>query len=798
MKNMWFKKIMAVINGEKKFSSLGADWAERLCDLGIDGSLLLMFFGLPIFFVGKTFQGIAFEKEVYFYFIVLLSLVFWALKSVISGEMKIRKSPLDIPLIAFIIVVFISTVLSVDKWHSFLGSFVDPSRGLVGLMALTVAFYLIFERTRGKKATVFIGALIISNFILSVWTATQIMDLHFPPGFLSSIPLNLSDSFTDLVSFFSMMLPVLVGVFIKANGYQKNRLRRIFLLSFLGLSVVLDLFLVFAFYAFLSLAGWIALIVGLAFFLIFIISKVVRLEKQSLIWLPALIFALLMILFAGGKPVNIARINLPAEVSLNYQASKEIAKGALGEKLFFGSGPATYDYVASRFHPKNLNLNAVYNLRFSQGTGFVFESLATLGTLGTVFLIVLILSFFGIGTYLITSGKDSDKMYPLALFSAAIVFLGNLLFVRTGGPLIISGALISMLAMATMARDGRTKKDVITFSLKASPKFALALAFIFMVVSVSVLGLFIFVGRIFIADIYAGATLNNLSGNESVLKLTKAIEFNGQEGRYHTRLGQVYLNLAVSEATKDEQGRDLSALRNNLNSSISAATKGRDLMPTDAAAQEVLAQVYEQVGVYAPDSLGSAEDAYRKALQMEPNNPNFFLKLGLIKEAQSMTEKDMTEKTNSVREAENLFQQSVDLKQNFSVGYYQLALAEEALGEIDRAVENMKTAFLLENGNINFAFNLGRLYQARGKGDDNVIAESIFRQIIGINNKEINAHYNLGFLYEKQKRNDEASVEYRAALELLPDTAEQAREQTQKMIENLKKGVENTPENLKS
>src|SRR5687768_10409410 len=34
----------------------------------ISVALVALFFGLPIFFTGVTFQGIAFEKQIYFYF----------------------------------------------------------------------------------------------------------------------------------------------------------------------------------------------------------------------------------------------------------------------------------------------------------------------------------------------------------------------------------------------------------------------------------------------------------------------------------------------------------------------------------------------------------------------------------------------------------------------------------------------------------------------------------------------------------------------------------------------------------
>ena len=72
----------------------------------------------------------------------------------------------------------------------------------------------------------------------------------------------------------------------------------------------------------------------------------------------------------------------------------------------------------------------------------------------------------------------------------------------------------------------------------------------------------------------------------------------------------------------------------------------------------------------------------------------------------------------------------------------------------------------------------------------------MFKQILGVNDKEINTHFNLGLLYEKTNRKSEAIDEYNKVIELLPEGSEATKTKLEKMISNIKKGVENTPENL--
>jgi hypothetical protein len=63
---------------EKKPEEKKSALAVRVADAVANISFFMIFLGLPLFFTGITFQGIAFEKQVYFYVWILLALVAWA------------------------------------------------------------------------------------------------------------------------------------------------------------------------------------------------------------------------------------------------------------------------------------------------------------------------------------------------------------------------------------------------------------------------------------------------------------------------------------------------------------------------------------------------------------------------------------------------------------------------------------------------------------------------------------------------------------------------------------------------
>ncbi|MDO8240697.1 MAG: hypothetical protein Q7T51_01815 [Candidatus Moranbacteria bacterium] len=808
-----------VVNKRIRTEEVGADnevgvknnWLMRICNWVIDASLVLMVFGVPLFFLNKTFQGIIFEKQMYFYVLVLVALVFWALRGVVAGEMRIKRNPLDLPIVATIVIAFLTAILSVDKWHSFWGSFGDPSRGFIGLLALVVVFYLILERVQTNKIKLFAGALLGANFLVAVWALVSVLNLGFVPQILAkNIPVNLIGSFTGMVIFISIMIPVLMGLFLKIGESVENKIARTAGQAFVAISTILNLFLLLTFYSFISLSIWIALLAGVAFFLIYILANVVKVKKYSNSWFLMAVFVVLMVLFMGGKSMNISKIQLPAEVSLDYKISWQIAKESIKDNFFFGSGQATYGYDFSAHKPQEFNLNSLFNLRFYQGTGILFESLATVGAVGTFFMLVLILSFIGASIYFISLEKERDKIYSLTFLSAAMVFLINLFSSRMEGSVFLIGALICALSLAILMKEGPIKENFINFSLKASPKFALTLALIFMVVSASVIFLFVFVGKVITADIYAGMAGKNKVDDGSMNKMVQAINLYSFESRYYTALSQINMVLANDEALNGAENKDVNKIQNYLNNSILAATKAKEKSAQDVSTSEALAQIYDNSGYYVANSFQLALESYQKALDLEPHNPSLLVKMGQIKLNQVAGEKDVEAKKKLVSEARDLFQKAVDEKVNFAQAYYQLALAKDALGEVDGAIESMTNALTIERDNASFIFNLARLYQERGKGDDSKTAESLYAYILSGNDKDVNTHFSLGMLYEKTNRRDEAVKEYRRVIELLPastsrdassmqggpNESEQAIKQVQKMISNIQAGIENTPESL--
>lgn len=778
--------------------------SARLFEIILNVCFVALFFGLPLFFTGFTWQGINFEKEIYFYFWILVALIAWVSRGVITGEMQIRRTPLDIPIGIFWVVYLLATIFSVDKWHSFWGFFGDPSRGLMSVTALIVAFYLISSNFTKARFAWMMGSLIVSGFLVSVWTFLGFRAIQFlPASIMQMAPLSLMGSVSALGIFFSVMMPLLITTVFQVNSSEKvSALAKKLVAGGILINILLNLLLLLAMYFYVP---WEGLMIGVGVLLIFMLSQIVR-AKEQWTWLPMSVFVIILVfLFVGKTAVNgsqgknrlVAR-DLPIEVSPVQKLSWEVAKQSFKNNLLIGSGPATYGYAFSKYRPESFNNEVLYKYRFYQGSGVFWEIISTAGIAGLLSMTLLILTFLSVVFYLLSRDKEKNKLYSLGLASAVLILVVDAARWRLDGSMLILGVLIGTLALSMLLKESESEHAALTLSLKASPKYALTLAFVFMVVSAGVVFLFVFIGKVFVADVYAGMAARNkeITEESTIEKLSRASALYPYEGRYFTLAGQTYMILTNNEYLKSKDEAKPELLVRYINAAIATSTQGVSLMKSDVLAQEVLAQNSENGVLYSGAFLDATKKAYERALELEPNNPDYFVKLGQVEFNRIPSGKTVDEKKQYANAAIDWFNKSIEKKKNFADGYYNLALAQEALGQIDEAIGNMNMARQYNPQSASYLFKLGNLYQEKGDETSLGTAETIYKNLLKVNDKDINVHFRLGLVYEKMKKKTETLAEYNAVLSMLDEKQADLGVQIKKMIENVKAGIENNAQTL--
>jgi len=767
-----------------------SDFKKSIFDKIILFSFFMLFFGLPIFFTGLSFQGVIFEKQIYFYFWILIALVAWVAKGVTMSEMKIRKTSLDIPIFIFLAFYLISAFFSVDKWHSLWGFFGDPSRGLLSVLALIIAYYLILSNFSAKTFKWILAGLISSSIVVSIFSLLVLLGVKIAPASLNNyIPLSLIGTVAGLRVFLGMMIPLLMVAALKMSESQKRYMN---ILSYVVLIFVpINLFIVSMIFD-KVISG--VILFGIGFFLLYILSHIVR-PKENLTWIPMVVFVLAMIVLATGKN-DLSKVNVPIEASPSAAVSWDVVKGGLKENPILGSGPATYGFDFSKYKPQSFNENMFYGIRFYQGTGLFFESFSTLGIFGALPFLAVIVVFLNVVIYLISKDKEKNKVYSLGLMSTSMVLIISSFIFRVDGTIIMLGAMIGAVTMAVVLLESGLEEKYLKLSLKASPKFALTLAFIFIIVSAGVAILFVYIGKAYLADIYAGKATRaaKVTEADSIKNLNKAVSLNSREGRYYSRIGQEYMVLANEEASKSKEEVSVDKVSGYVSASVAYAKEGVAKMPNDALSVSVLAQIYESLSMQVDDALELSFKSYENLLSLEPHNPVAYLKLGQIKIVPALKETDEEKKKTLINESMDYFKKSVEEKKNFAEGHYYLAVTQNALGKKDESINSLIDAVNSDKKNLTYLFNLGRAYQEKGGETETDNARKIFEYIVSISPEEVNTNFALGTLYEKKGEKDKAIASYNKVLETIKKidaNNEETVSKLNKIIGNLESGISN-------
>ena len=772
----------------------------------------MLFFGVPLFFVSVTYQGIAFEKQYYFYAWTFLGIVAIVVRGMLGAQTIVRRTPLDIPLAVLWCAVAISTVFSVDRYHSVFGFLGTPVAGVVSLTALIAAYYMIVSTVTRWRVMALWWAVVASGALVTIWSFLVVMRM-VSQKWLAVVPNSLAGNFSGLALYMAMLLPffILTPFVIKAK-YPKITM------AIAAVLTVVNCVTLSAFYGYVQ---WYVVIGIMGLLVVFAISRLLpSIQKSAGATIG--VFLVLIFLFLWGQPL-VSRVTIPPEPMLTPALSWAVAKGALTQRPLTGSGPGMYAHAFSLHAPQELNKDGNYDTRAFTGRGMIADGIATVGVIGVIAVCIVLFTYIGTIWTTIVRDKNDDATYVAALgfFIASLMAVVYSALWAIDGMIIIYGAILAAACVGSIyVASGDRSAKLWSLTFTSSPQHALSFAFLSIVAAVLALFGFVTLGKMFMADVYvrnAIAQYQRDDGNGGMAFFQKAAHLNSREGRYYTLVAQYGLEQATREASKptDQQNRD--AIATSITTAAGAARLGADLMPNDVLAHEVKGLVLENSGGYVQGAANEAMAAYQRASALEPRNPQLDLAIGrmYLAQTQAMTgEQAEQERKTAVENAKKYFETAKD-KTTFTYGndtvsllapaHYYRAIVDEALGDMNGAIDAMKTALAVSQATttatssptaqtqqINYAFHLSRMLQARDGDGDRADAEKILQYIISVRSDDVNARVALGLLYEKNDQKDKAREQYEHVLTLVPESDTQSRETVQKMLTTIAQGGNNT------
>jgi len=795
---------------------------RKLCNYIIKYSMYTLVFLMPLFWLPWTIEAYEFNKQYLLFFLTGLALLAWLTKMiVVQRKIIFKRTPLDIWILFFMLMMVLSAVFSIDKISSWLGFYGRFSDSVIGLLCLSIIYFIITNNiASSKKWGLSINKIsqlfLTSSFLAIIGTFLAVFNVwsKIPnlPQAMTFRSFNLTNASLEGMTIF---LVVVIG-FLTGNlllhkqrvgkekllavpqGKKKKDKGRFNLgIKIAGLVLSMILLIIVNFWP-----AWIAL--GIVMLSLLVMAFWTRLFKDRVnILLLPIILLLISGFYATGFNAKIwildgtSSLNdvLPQEIILDYQTSRSVAWQALKDSPVLGSGPATFMNSFLKYKPMEFNNSNFWNVRFNIASDQITEMVVTVGVLGTlsylliifVFLLIMFLSLQRLRkrhqSKSLKLEESREIVSALPFFLAWLALVAAQFVYHQNTVLSFYFWLFTALGIIGWQKIESTPSKQFSFSFKKMPEIGLVINVVLLILVFVLVGLFYLGGQFYLADIKFREAVNN--NEDLVQKVEKVVNLNKYRENYRRALSQVYLINAWDEVNKPQEEQNMQLLQALSSGSIEQAREATILSPNSVFVWENLGAVYRDSSGLVGGTLPFALEAFAKASELEPNNPSFFrerCKINLISE-----EKDWDETIGYCQKA-------IELKSNYLDAHVQLALAFEEKGDLEKAVQQMEgileklkgVSFQrgsdLSNAATEIYFQTGRLYY-----NLNRITEAIrmFEQSVIVNPNYANARYALGLSYMADKRNSDALIQFQIIDQLVPNN-----ENIQALIQQLTVPVE--------
>jgi tetratricopeptide (TPR) repeat protein/O-antigen ligase len=652
------------------------------------GLILLIVAGItPLLFLNQTTE---FYETPKFIFLTVATVVLIGLTIfswILKGKVVINKTPLDIPLIALLVIVLISTYLSGTRYQAIYGDF--PS--IHGSAASWVLYILLYFVTVSNlkdpnRVKNFLYVIYASATVVALITLSSFFGIFLPFDFAKGFNFTPTGSTFSTIALLMLLLPLPLVSLINPNKYLPRYAATILAILF-GIVIILTGSIIT--YAALLIVFGLSLYVSRGNFskaglTSFVITSAVIVLTLVLAYTP----------FAGNKIQKLSA-SFPKEIQLPLSISWKTSVSSFRDAPFFGTGPGSYLFNFTTYKPAEFNALNYWNFSFGTAQNEFLQVLSTLGMFGFFALVVLCIVILKNSNKILSltqfhNIKDAsqDSIQRALAISAVISILLLAVHTTTLVSLVVTVLIFAALMMSQEAI--RNKATELSMGLKASmshsQQFDLLPVVIFIVYLVGAVTLLIRVNTIVTADVYHRLALAqaNKNGTLTYQYLQKAETLNPFVDSYRVDMAQTNFALAniiavqKGPTAENPQGsltdKDKQTIQTLLSQAINEGRASVALSPRSSRNWETLATIYKNITGVANNALTFSLDAYGKAIQRDPQNPALRYAVGGL--YYTIKNYDM---------AIRFFTDAVNLKPDYTNAYYSLALAYREKGDFSNA-----------------------------------------------------------------------------------------------------------------
>jgi len=454
------------------------------------------------------------------------------------------------------------------------------------------------------------------------------------------------------------------------------------------------------------------------------------------------------------------------DVRPGLQSTLDIVQNQYQHNAITGAGPNKFAELWAFYKPMDINVSDFWATDFSYGYGFVPSVAATVGILGVLSILAFLFFYIksGFATFFMPLSGNTRFM-PVASFLASL-FLWITFFLYNPGIVVLSfGFIWSGFFIASLANLGLIQQFKV--NIFSNPKANFVSVFLVVVVMMGAVSTLYFSWEKIAASFLFNKAIVNLDQDGDISKARISILEAAQiypSSTYLRSLAELdLLNIeriiaAVPEGSQIQESA-VGELQASIGSSVDFAKRAIATDPNGYQNHMTLGRIYESLAQKSIEGAGpNAVAAYVEAERLNPFNPA--IQLGLARVASF---------SSNLEAAKKYANKSIELKANYTDGYFILAQLEAASNNVPGTVRALESATLIDPTNSGLYFQLGLLkYQT----SDFVGSAVAFERSVAIVPDYANAHYFLGLSYYRLGRKTEAVAQFEGLKVTNPDNAE--------------------------
>lgn len=143
--------------------------AISYCNKIIRYSFYALFLFVPLIFFGNTSELFEFNKMWLTFGLAIIISAAWISKMVIERKFILKRTPLDIPIVLFLISQIISTIFSFDSHVSFWGYYTRFNGGLLSMISYILLYYALVSNLQVKHVMRAISLSLVSGIFTALW-----------------------------------------------------------------------------------------------------------------------------------------------------------------------------------------------------------------------------------------------------------------------------------------------------------------------------------------------------------------------------------------------------------------------------------------------------------------------------------------------------------------------------------------------------------------------------------------------------------------------------------------------------